>query len=361
VAFGLTAGGRQAQFDGSWPAVLLSLSSSIDKDKAFDATEAFARPDLATDWGSRWLSSRNPLYDPVSYNNGSAWPFISGLVALAQYRHDQPLAGFATWSAIAQLTGIEKPGALPEQMTGDRYLAQARAVPHQLFSSVGVVLPITRGILGLSAGASRGELAFRPALPAQWPWLSFSDFVFAGHRLRGELRQSASEMRLSLDDASEAPLAVDFSPALPWGARVSRVLVDGKPAGFHQADTAALSRVEIRFRLERHADVVIQYGGGIGVVPAVPHPEPGDRTEQLKLLRVSQPVSPAGAAPKELTLRVAGLAGRSYVVDLVTRLRAIAADGATVVKTAAGFRLNISFAKSPGGSGYVERDIHIRY
>jgi glycogen debranching enzyme len=356
ISFGLTASGRQASFDGSWPAVMLALApQAIGAQRAFEATAAFARPDLASDWGSRWLSNRNPLYDPVSYNNGSAWPFISGLVALAQYRHDQPLSGFATWSAIAQLTGIEKPGALPEQMTGDRYVAQSRAVPHQLFSSMGVVVALARGVLGLDPDAARGELDFRPALPANWPSLRFSNFVFGAHKLSGEIRQSPSSLRLALNDDSARALAVRFEPALPWGAHVTRVLVDGKPVEFRQLDSSALSRASVRFRFNRRAAVTIEFTGGIAIVPAVPHPQPGDRTQQLKILRVDQKAGAAGHG--EIALTVAGLGGRSYTLDAITPLANVTAEGAAIQKTQQGIRLKIPFE----GSGYVERTIRIRF
>jgi glycogen debranching enzyme len=356
IAFGLTAHGRQALFEGSWPAVMLALApQTIGAQRAFEATAAFARPDLASDWGSRWLSNRNPLYDPLSYNNGSAWPFISGLVAMAQYRHDQPLAGFATWSAIAQLTGIVKPGALPEQMTGDRYVAQSRAVPHQLFSTMGVVVGLARGVLGLDPDAVRGEFDFRPALPADWPSVRFSNFNFGAHKLSGEILQSPTALRLALDDDSAEPLDVRFEPALPWGAHVTRVLVDGKPAEFRQLDSSALSRASVGFRLERHATVAIEFSGGIAIVPAAPHPEPGDRSEQLKILRVEQ--KPGAGGHGEITLAVAGLGGRGYTLDAITALPNVTADGVTVEKTQQGIRLKIPFE----GSGYVQRTIRLSF
>ncbi|MDE3136903.1 MAG: hypothetical protein KGL59_10045 [Acidobacteriota bacterium] len=356
IAFGLTASGRQASFDGSWPAVILALApQTIGVGRAFEATTAFARPDLASDWGSRWLSNRNPLYDPLSYNNGSAWPFISGLVALAQYRHNQPLAGFATWSAIAQLTGIVKLGALPEQMTGDRYIAQSRAVPHQLFSTMGVVVGLARGVLGLDPNTARGEFNFRPALPANWPSVRFSNFDFGTHKLSGEIGQSPTALRLSLDDDSTEPLEVHFEPALPWGAHVTRVMVNGKPAEFHQLDSSALSRASVQFRLERHATVAIEFTGGIAIVPAVPHPEPGDRTEQIKILKVDQ--EPGAGGHGEITLTVAGLGGRSYTLDAITPLANVTAEGAAVEKTQQGIRLKIPFE----GSGYVQRAIRLSF
>jgi glycogen debranching enzyme len=142
-AFGMTADGKRADMIGNWPGVLLALSGSIDKNKAAAELQHLASPDLSTDWGTRWLSNTSELYDPVSYNNGTVWPFMQAFVALAQFRFGDPLKGCMTLQNTARLTGLQSPGALPEHMNGDRYLAGERSVPHQLFSSVAVVLGAT--------------------------------------------------------------------------------------------------------------------------------------------------------------------------------------------------------------------------
>ena len=142
-SFGLTADGKRADMIGNWPAVLLGLSGSIDKAKASGELQHLASPNLATNWGTRWLSNDSEFYDPVSYNNGTVWPFMQVFVALAQFRYGDPLNGCATLKNTAQLTGLQSPGALPEHMNGDRFLPGERSVPHQLFSSVAVVLGST--------------------------------------------------------------------------------------------------------------------------------------------------------------------------------------------------------------------------
>ena len=40
--------------------------------------EQLARATVATDWGARTLASESPLYDPLHYNNGTVWPFVTG-------------------------------------------------------------------------------------------------------------------------------------------------------------------------------------------------------------------------------------------------------------------------------------------
>ena len=37
--------------------------------------------DLTTDWGVRMLSSASPFFEPLNYNYGAVWPFLTGWVA----------------------------------------------------------------------------------------------------------------------------------------------------------------------------------------------------------------------------------------------------------------------------------------
>ncbi len=46
-----------------------------------------------TDWGARPLSADSTLFDPLHYNNGAVWPFVTGFVSLAQYRYHNAAGG----------------------------------------------------------------------------------------------------------------------------------------------------------------------------------------------------------------------------------------------------------------------------
>jgi glycogen debranching enzyme len=167
-AFGLNTAGERAQMLGNWSAILLSVGGgSGDPRIDAQAVKIFARPELATDWGVRWISNRSPLYDPLSYNNGTAWPFAGGLVAWAQYANGQPLAGYQTLMSIAHLTGSQVPGGMPEHMSGNRNQPGARSVPRQLFSSWSLITPVLRGML--QASALPGPVQVVPIKPAPEP------------------------------------------------------------------------------------------------------------------------------------------------------------------------------------------------
>jgi hypothetical protein len=357
--FGITADGHRTDLSGVWPSVLLALSDQIDSRQATSAAAVFAKPDLATDWGVRWLSDQHPLYESLSYNNGTAWPFMSGFAAWAQYRHGLPLSGFSIWSSIAQLTGLSSPGGVPELMNGDRYLPGEFAVPHQLFSSVGVVLPAVRGILGLETrGNSAGpdsalELSFAPNLPADWPFLRFQRYAIGTGHLSGEILQEPSQTILHLAYVGDSPVSTKLAPALPAVARVKSVRLGGKPVKFTIREFGSFIRVEVEpvmMRASQPLSLTVEYEGGIGIVPPMPHPEPGERTSSLKVLEVQSDAQ----NPKCLVqLTLAGLGGRTYPLQIISAVPNLKAGGFEVEKNNTGYVLRIPFE----GLNYAVRQV----
>ena len=132
---------------------------------------------VGTDWGARMLSRESKLYEPLSYNNGAVWPFLTEFAALALYRNQRAPAAWAYLDGTADLTFLESRGYMAELFSGDRLRSVDAAVPHQLFATTGYVSTLVRGLLGLSASmpapeAAEGTLDARlrlaPQLPAGW-------------------------------------------------------------------------------------------------------------------------------------------------------------------------------------------------
>ena len=361
--FGITADGHRTDLMGAWPGVLLALSDQLDSRQAASAAAVFAKPDLATDWGVRWLSGQHPLYDPLSYNNGTAWPFMSGFAAWAQYRHGLPLSGFSIWSGVAQLTGLSSPGAVPELMNGDRYLPGEFAVPHQLFSSDGVILPAVRGVLGLETQGPSSEsdgalqVSFSPNLPADWPFLRFQRYAIGDGRLSGEVLQQRSQTTLQLTYDGKTPVIASVSPSLPAAARVKSVRLDGKPVKFSVREFGSFVRVQIApvtLRASQQLTFIVDYDGGIGIVPPTPHPQPGELTSSLKILDV-QSNTPNPKCLVQMTL--AGLASRTYPLQIATTLPNLQAGSLTLDNPETGYVLQIPFEGSSPDNRYVVRQV----
>jgi hypothetical protein len=288
------------------------------------------------------------------------WPFMNTFASWAEYLHGESLAGFSAWSETAKLTGIQAPGYMPEHMNGDRYLPGARSVPHQLFSSVGVVVPAVRGLLGLSTtvdanaqGGTSSEVSFHPRLPADWPFLRFSKYAVGteGAQLSGEVRQQKGTSVVKLKSSAAREIPVNVAVPIPLLARVRRVTVNGKNTKFRLLEEGDSRGAAVEVILRGEAEIAAEYDGGAGIVPPVTEQEPGRRSSGLKVMRV------ATAGVNILDVTVAGLGGRSYTLELVTALPTPVADGARVTKTDTGYKLEIPF----DGTGYVQRVIQVKF
>jgi glycogen debranching enzyme len=128
----------------------------------------FAEAALDTDWGLRDVANTEPIYDGMSYHQGSVWPLFTGWAALAEYRAGQPLAGYQLLMENVNLTKTQDLGAVTELLSGDFNVPFGRSTSHQLWSSAMVITPTLRGLFGISTDAQSKTITINPHLPAEW-------------------------------------------------------------------------------------------------------------------------------------------------------------------------------------------------
>jgi hypothetical protein len=130
--------------------------------------QQFAGHSLNTDWGLRDVSNDERIYDGMSYHQGSVWPLFTGWAALAEYRGNQPLAGYQMLKENANLTRSQDLGADTELLSGDFFVPFGRSTSHQLWSSAMVITPTLRGLFGISIDAQTKTITVNPHLPGTW-------------------------------------------------------------------------------------------------------------------------------------------------------------------------------------------------
>jgi hypothetical protein len=220
-------------------------------------------------------------------------------------------------------------------------------------------LPAVRGLLGLEShglgNAPDGSLqvSFAPNLPADWPSLRFQRYAIADGNLSGEVLQQRGRTTLHLAFEGNSPLLVMLAPALPAAARITGALLDGKPQKFSVRDSGSFLRVElapVALRSPQQLTLTVDYQGGIGIVPSLPRPQPGERTSSLKILDVQSDPQNRSCL---LRLTLAGIGGRTYPLQVVTSLSKLQAAGLPVRKTEIGYEIEIPFE----GSSYVTRRV----
>jgi glycogen debranching enzyme len=279
----------------------------------------WASHDFSTDWGLRDVAESDPVYDPISYHQGSVWPLFTGWAALAEYRTGRALAGYAHLMQNADQTTSQDLGGVTELVSGAFFEPFGRSTSHQLWSSAMVVVPALRGMLGVEVDGLANTVRVAPRLPADWGEAHVErlrvgqavcalDYVREGRRLVVRVRGiEGAAVRLASDVA---------------GARVA---ADGASVTF------ALPAVEV----------------------AVPHglPLPGARTAQLKVLAES-------AEARSLRLELEGMGGTEATLKVRRnegKLK-VTAEGASL--DAAGDSLVVRFA---AGSGYQQQTVTLRW
>ncbi len=171
----------------------------------------FASHTLNTDWGLRDVANDEPLYDGMSYHQGSVWPLFTGWAALAEYRGGQPLAGYQLLMENANLTRAQDLGADTELLSGDFFVPFGRSTSHQLWSSAMVVTPTLRGLFGISIDAQTKTITVNPHLPASWDRAEIKNLRIGAETVDLKFAQVKGEITVSTQSPAQSGIRLNSS------------------------------------------------------------------------------------------------------------------------------------------------------
>lgn len=276
---------------------------------------------FSTDWGARDVAENDPVYDPISYHQGSVWPLFTGWVSLADYRSGRPLSGFVHLMHNADQTTTQDLGAVTELLSGDFFQPFGRSTSHQLWSSAMVITPALRGLFGIEIDALANTIYVSPNLPADWPSATVSQLHVGASVCTLHYARDGRVLKVRIETASGAPVLLK---SLLSGMRIER-------------DTAILPLAPVEV--------------------SVPHglPLPGARTSQVKV--ISQTL-----AAHSLTLELEGMAGTTAELGVRVNFPGIpvrANESKLSELRADGLRsLTVTFG---AGEGYQPRKISLNW
>jgi glycogen debranching enzyme len=289
--------------------------------------QRWASHDFSTDWGLRDVAESDPLYDPISYHQGSVWPLFTGWAAVAEYRAGHALSGYAHLMQNANLTTAQDLGAVTELLSGAFFQPFGRSTSHQLWSSAMVVVPTLRGLFGIDLDGPSGKIWLNPQLPADWDNAEVLRLHVGGAVCSLEFKREGRTLVARVKTASGKPVHL-MTPV-----KEANVAADGSSITF------PLPSVEI----------------------GVPHglPLQGARTAQMKVLMETRDSN-------SLKLDLEAAAGS--VVHLTIRSNEsklnLRAEGGTIINSRdAGERSGISqvVVKFPEGTGYQHHSLVLRW
>jgi hypothetical protein len=303
--------------------------------------------DLSTDWGTRSIGISSPLFEPLNYNYGAVWPFLTGWVASAQYAHHLPLQGFASLMSSVCHTFDNGLGTVTEVFSGYQNIWPGEAVAHQGFCTAGVMLPAIRGLLGIGLDAPRGTLTFAPAVPADWDTVGITSCRIGPREVNLTYVRLPNRVELSAHLTGGTDLDVRFSPVFAPGTTIHDVIVNGRASGFVTDTSSRTMPRYVPVRLHDSATVTIDIVPGLEILPPRVHSRTGDTNAGMKILS-------SDLRGNVTTLVVEGLSGRAYPLNVVNPEIIDSLRGATPTLTG----LSIRFPAGKTGA-FVRKDVVI--
>src|SRR5579864_753230 len=302
LPFGRLTDGSTYEALSGWQAIAIA-HGGLDPARAARAASSFNRPELSADWGVRLFATDSPSYDPLSYNDGSVWPFVTGFTMMAEYKQHRAQAALQHLYGVAALTGVSGPGFIPEYMSGDRAQTLQRAVPHQLFSSTAVIHPLISGLLGLDGDAAAGALSVAPHLPPDWSEVSFARYRLGASEVSGKFTRAKGMLRVRVTVEGK-PLRILVSPALPPGSSSVSAELNGKPVAARAQPSDVDLHAFVDAGIGQQAELVLRFDEGVEILPELVAAEPGDRSHAVRLVETK-------VERDRITFELAGPSGKT--------------------------------------------------
>jgi Mannosylglycerate hydrolase MGH1-like glycoside hydrolase domain len=344
--------GEQVKELTPWCAVPLMWGTGRPERAAW-TLEKMNSSDLTTPWGVRILTRKSPLYEPLNYNYGAVWPFLTGYAAAALFEHGQGLQGYGLVLANARHLFDNSLGSSTELLSGDLYVWPQEAVPHQGFSAGGFVLPFVRGLLGLSGDAVKKEITFSPRFPADWPEVTIGKYRLGGETFDFRYRRDDAKIVVEVTSRPGNPFRLRFCPAFGLGTQVRRALVNGRPlesapSPLSQAFRQTEQPDFLPIRLTGSDAIQIELDPTVEFLPAAVESQVGDLDNTLKIIKFER-------SGKSLKAVAEGLAGESYTLPITHGELIDDVIGAAVLEN----RLTVRLA--PGKEGeFVRHEVVLK-
>lgn len=340
--FALTSKGQNPELT-SWTSVPLAFRL-LDKARAEKTLQSLAANELSTDWGTRMLANTSPAYDPIAYNNGGVWLFLTGFVSMGEYEYRHAISAFHHLIQAARSAQVDALGFSSEIWSGDYYRPLDTSVPHQLFSSGMIISPFVRGLMGLNADAIKKQITVAPQLPASWDAVDVKRYRAGNELFSISIRKSSGSYKAIIEKQTESPYELRFAPAFGHFTKVLSVTIDGRPVPFKIEESSQDLSAIVNAKLSRRLEIEIKYVTGIEIEVPMEEATVGERTVGLKFLSLQK-------EGNGLNLQIEGVGGRSYRLKVKSSLRNLTIGGVKLVSTSGEWReVEVSFEDGEPGT-----------
>jgi glycogen debranching enzyme len=170
--YAMALDGRHRQVDSitSNPANCL-WARLIDDDKAEAVVETIMSEPMLSSWGVRTMARTEKAYNPLSYHDGSVWPFENGLIATGLKKYGFVKETQDLFDALLDASLYFEYRRWPEVYTGmsrqtGGVLARQPDASRPQAWSAGLIFLLVQNVLGISSNPFSNRVDVTPALPS---------------------------------------------------------------------------------------------------------------------------------------------------------------------------------------------------
>ena len=256
-----------------------------DRKKATACVKAYAGNAFTTNWGARILREDHPWFRPGGYHYGSVWPLFTGWASLAEYFTGQAVPGYS--HLMNNLTLYRQWGlGFTEEVLHGAEFSPSGVCPHQCWSETMVLQPAIEGMLGIDWDAPQQRLTMAPNLPVHWDSITVQGIRLKDQRagMKFERKNGGYEYSFTLDRGE--PVTIEFMPELPAGTMILGVTLNGQEVPVTTFKSPQSVCAIVVFRLTSAATLRIETQGGVGILPLVARPQPGDPAQGPRITSI---------------------------------------------------------------------------
>ncbi|MEE8376756.1 MAG: amylo-alpha-1,6-glucosidase [Candidatus Aminicenantaceae bacterium] len=339
--------GKHVQEISPWNAVGLMWELGTPE-RSRISLERICSSELTTDWGIRSISNKSPYFQPLNYNYGAVWPFLTSWVTTALYKHHMPLQGYTLLLSTARHTFDNALGTITEVFSGSKNVWPQEAVSHQGFSTAGVTLPLVRGLLGLEGDAINKSLFFSPLFPADWGNVKIHNYKIGEASFSIDYKKSKGKISVTVHSNGAEGYKIHFAPNLSVMTKIQSFSINGEPAVFDTTQTTQTVQIKAD-RLINGSPLLFELDTvpSLEILPVISRTKVGNRNIGLKILSVRKKES-------SIVIKVEGLAKTDYVLRVLNPGMAKSVIGAVIKEG----QLMITIPEGPVGE-FVPHQITI--
>ncbi|MFW6140064.1 MAG: amylo-alpha-1,6-glucosidase [Acidobacteriota bacterium] len=273
--------------------------------------ERLSTSELTTDWGIRSISSQSQYFEPLNYNYGAVWPFLTSWVTTALYKHHMPLNGYPLLLSTANHTFNHALGCVTEVFSGIRNIWPQEAVPQQGFSTAGAVLPLIRGLTGLEGDAHSQQIIFAPHFPGNWNHVKIKGYKVGNSKFSLNYERNQENITVTINPEKAQGFEMYFAPCFSLGTQVKQMTLNGKSIDHTAVDQNQVTQVVTQFPVtEETLEIKLLTRPCFEILPVIPKVKVGEPNSGLKVISLKR-------NNQNLTLKVEGISGKIYHLAVI--------------------------------------------